>query len=104
MAAILARTDSQSTGQSLLEVCGGLAAELQQWDTAAAFVADAGAQALQSGLERDPADQAFVTHITELVSARTAIAAVRLTETPFDLRGAVLRAVAWLAQLQPRRV
>ena len=104
VAAIYARTDSQSTGQSLLEVCGGLAAELQQWDTAAAFVADAGAQALQSGLERDPADQAFVTHITELVSARTAIAAVRLTETPFDLRGAVLRAVAWLAQLQPRRV
>ena len=65
VAAIHARTGSQSTGQSLLEVCGGLAAELQQWDTAAAFVADAGAQALQSGLERDPADQAFVMHITD---------------------------------------
>jgi tetratricopeptide (TPR) repeat protein len=102
VAAIYARTGSQSTGQSLLEVCAGLATELQQWDTAAAFVADAGAQALQSGLERDPADQAFVMHLTELVSARIAIPTVHLTETSFDLRAAVARAVDWIEQLQPR--
>ena len=57
---IAAHTGSQPVGQSVLEVCAGLAALLQEWHQAARLYGAAEAQATRSGLRRDAADEAFL--------------------------------------------
>ena len=58
--AIAEETGSKPVGQSVLEVCAGLAALQERWDFAARFYGAAEAEASQTGIRRDPADEAFL--------------------------------------------
>jgi hypothetical protein len=51
---------SKPAGQSALEVCAGLAAAQSDWRHAAVFFGAAEAQTGQTGLQRDPVDEAFL--------------------------------------------
>jgi non-specific serine/threonine protein kinase len=53
-------TGSKPVGQSVLEVCAGLAALQERWDFAARFYGAAEAEASHTGIRRDPADEAFL--------------------------------------------
>ena len=57
--AIADEIGSKPAGQSALEVSAGLAGATQEWADAARFFGAAEAQAAQTGLHRDPADEAF---------------------------------------------
>jgi tetratricopeptide (TPR) repeat protein len=57
---IIDETGSKPSGQSLLEVCAGLAALRRQWIQSARFYGAAEAQAAQTGIRRDPGDAAFL--------------------------------------------
>jgi predicted ATPase/class 3 adenylate cyclase len=52
--------------QSALEVCAGLAASQEDWQYAARFFGAAQALAAQTGLQRDPADEAFLSPLMAL--------------------------------------
>jgi len=69
--AIAEEIGSQPAAQSVLEVSAGLAASLADWQRAARFFGAAEAQAEQTGLRRDPADEAFVAPL--MASARQAL-------------------------------
>jgi predicted ATPase/class 3 adenylate cyclase len=58
--AIASKIGSKPAGQSVLEVSAGLGAVCAQWQPAARFYGAAEAQAGQTGLHRDPADEAFL--------------------------------------------
>jgi len=58
-------------GQSVLEVSAGLAALFEQWERVADFFGVAEAQTEQTGLHRDPADEAFLLPL--VTRARTAL-------------------------------
>ncbi len=58
--AIAAEIGSRAAGQCVLDVCAALAAERAQWDCAARLFGAAEVQAEQTGLRRDPADEAFI--------------------------------------------
>jgi tetratricopeptide (TPR) repeat protein len=60
-------------GQSVLEVSAGLAALFEQWEHAANFFGVAEAQTEQTGLHRDPADEAFLLPL--VTGARKALGA-----------------------------
>jgi len=51
---------SRPTGQSAIEVTAGMAAEQEFWERAARLFGAAEAQAVQTGLRRDAADEAFL--------------------------------------------
>jgi len=51
---------SKPAGQSALEVCAGLACARGNWRVAARFYGAAEAQMAMTGLQRDPADEAFL--------------------------------------------
>ena len=51
---------SKQVGLSVLEVCAGLGAAREDWEHAARFYGAAEAQTGQTGLHRDPADEAFL--------------------------------------------
>ncbi len=59
--AIALETGSKPVAQSGLDVCAGLAACQEDWSIAARFFGMAQAQTGQTGLRRDPADEAFLT-------------------------------------------
>ena len=58
--AIARDVGSRPAEQSVLEVCAGLAAMGGQWECAARFFGAAERQASQTGIHRDPADEAFL--------------------------------------------
>ena len=58
--AIAKETGSRPMGQSAIEVTAGLAASHRKWEAAAQFFGAAEAQVIQTGLHRDPADEAFL--------------------------------------------
>ena len=64
---------SKPAGQSVLEVCAGLAASTGEWDRAGVFYGAAEAQIVQTGLHRDPADEAFL--VPHMAKARSALGA-----------------------------
>ena len=66
---------SKRIGQSALEVAAGLAALRQQWEHAARFYGMAEALAMQTGLHRDPADEAFLA--PRIMQTREALAAAQ---------------------------
>ena len=68
---------SKRTGQSALEVAAGLAALREEWEWVARFYGAAESQALQTGLHRDPADEAFL--VPRIARARAALAATTFT-------------------------
>src|SRR5690348_9162437 len=61
---IAAETGSKPVEQSILEVCSGLASLRGEWDRAARFYGAAESRAAQTGLQRDPADEAFLSMYT----------------------------------------
>ena len=62
---------SHPLGQSVLEVSAGLAASLGQWERSAHLFGAAEAQVGQTGLHRDPADEAFLAPL--IAQARDAL-------------------------------
>lgn len=64
---------SRRLGQSVFEVTAGLAALRKDWDRAASFYGIAEAEAAQTGLRRDPADDAFLS--PRIAKARKAMGA-----------------------------
>jgi non-specific serine/threonine protein kinase len=71
--AIVAEIGSKPTGQSVLEVSAGLAAAGGEWADAARFYGAAESLARQTGLQRDPADEAFLAPL--IAKARDALGA-----------------------------
>jgi predicted ATPase len=85
--------------QSALEVCAGLAASQADWQRAARFFGAAQALATQTGLQRDPADEAFLVPL--MTQSREAIGdeAFEVFETQgrqLSLDDALAHARAWL--------
>lgn len=58
--AIAVEIGSKPAGQSVIEVCAGLASLSGEWSRAALFFGAAEAQASYTGIRRDPADEAFL--------------------------------------------
>ncbi len=71
--AIARELGSRPTGQSAIEVTAGLAAANGEWAIAARLYGSAEAQAAETGLRRDPADQAFLAPL--MLRAHDAIGA-----------------------------
>ena len=71
--AIARDVDSTQAAQSALEVCAGLAASRDEWIQCLRFYGTADALARSTGLQRDPADQAFL--LPRVDAARAAIGA-----------------------------
>ncbi|HWZ74421.1 MAG TPA: tetratricopeptide repeat protein [Casimicrobiaceae bacterium] len=68
--AIVEEIGSKPAGQSVLEVCAGLEASLGNWERAARFYGMAEMQIRQTGLHRDPGDDAFLSPL--ILTARNA--------------------------------
>ena len=69
--AIADESGSKPTGQSVLEVCAGLGALRGEWESAVRLFGAAEAQTSQTGLHRDPADEAFLAPL--VARARAAL-------------------------------
>jgi len=69
--AIADESGFKPAGQSVLEVCAGLGAVTGEWELAARFFGAAEAQISETGLRRDPADEAFLAPL--VVRARDAL-------------------------------
>jgi hypothetical protein len=98
--AIAEETGSKPVGQSVLEVCAGLAALLEQWESVARFYGAAEAEAANTGLRRDPADEAFlaprVARSREVLRAAFEPAEAGGRALPYD--EALGEARAWLRE------
>ena len=64
-------TASKPVGQSVIEVCAGLAATVQDWERAARLYGAAEAEAALTGIRRDTADEGFL--IPRIERARVAL-------------------------------
>jgi tetratricopeptide (TPR) repeat protein len=98
--AILDEIGSKYVGQSVLEVSSGLAVLRREWERAARFYGAAEAQGLQTGLHRDPADEAFLAPL--VAKARTALGARAFIAAESAGRGVAYETImadarAWLA-------
>ncbi len=94
--AIVDEIGSKPAGLSALEVCAGFAAMHREWEQAARFFGAAEAQMRQTGLHRDPADEAFLVPLIAL--ARRALGA-----TPFAAAEAAGAALAYKQALAEAR-
>jgi tetratricopeptide (TPR) repeat protein len=94
--AIAADIGSRAAGQSVLEVCAGLASLRKQYDRAGRFYGAAEALATQTGLHRAPADDAFLEPL--VAKAREALDA-----TAFDAAEAGGRALSYEEATQEAR-
>jgi len=101
VATIAGETGSIPAAQSLLEVCAGLAALRGEVERAARFYGAAEAQIANSGLQRDPSDEAFLSPLIGRARAALSAAAFSAREAAgrsLDLRQATTEARAWLAE------
>ena len=94
-----AETGSTPVAQSALETCAGLAVARKDWLLAALFFGVAEEQAKQTGLRRDPADEAFVVPL--LASTKQVLGAQVFDDTcakgrAMTLEAAVTQASSWL--------
>jgi non-specific serine/threonine protein kinase len=99
--AIVEATASRPAGQSVLEVCAGLAAQCDEWEKSARFYGAAEAVAALTSLHRDPADDAFLAPWVErarksLGEARFAAVAAEGRARSFE--DSLGEARAWLAE------
>lgn len=74
---IVQQTGSKPAGQSMLEVSAGLASVSREWERAARFFGMAEAQTEVTGLQRDPADEAFLAPL--VANARAALGEAAFT-------------------------
>jgi tetratricopeptide (TPR) repeat protein len=85
--------------QSALEVCAGLAASQKDWQRAAQIFGTVQALAAQTGLQRDPADEAFLEPLMALARDTLGGDVFETFERPggqLPLDEALLQARAWL--------
>ena len=97
--AIVDEIGSKSSGQSVLEVCAGLSALREEWEITAHFFGAAEAQSAQSGIHRDPTDEAFLAPL--VAKARHALGAARSREAEeagraLSYEEAMVQARVWL--------
>jgi predicted ATPase/class 3 adenylate cyclase len=90
---------SRPAAQSILEVCSGLAACTGQWGQAARFYGVAEAQIGDTGIRRDPTDEAFLTPLVEM--SRSALGPAGFSQAEAGGRAlpyeaAISEARAWL--------
>jgi predicted ATPase/DNA-binding winged helix-turn-helix (wHTH) protein len=89
---------SKRMGQSVLDVLAGLAALREEWESAARFYGAAEAEAEQTALHRDPADEAFLA--PRIAQAREALGAAfavaEATGRALSYEEAMGKARAWL--------
>ena len=102
--AIAHEIGSRPAGQSAIDACAGLAAAASQWSRAARLFGAADAQSQQTGICRDPADDAFVQPL--LAGVRAALGPDRFVAAERDgralsLERALDEAREWLAQGMP---
>ncbi len=101
--AIVEKIGSKPAGQSVLEVSAGLASMQGDWSRAARYYGAAEAQAMQTGLRRDPADEAFLAPM--IARAREALettpfAAAESSGHELPYEAALADARAWLEAQQ----
>jgi predicted ATPase/class 3 adenylate cyclase len=97
---IAEQSGSQPAAQSALEVSAGLAALAEDWERAARFYGMAERQAGNTGLQRDPADDAFLQPL--MARTREALGPARFTASHASGRAlnfdeVMAEARAWLA-------
>ncbi len=97
--AIAVEIGSRPAGQSALEVAAGLAALRREWARVADFFGASEAQMAQTGLKRDPADEAFLAPL--ILEARKALgpsafAAAELAGRGLGYDHAIADVRAWL--------
>jgi predicted ATPase/class 3 adenylate cyclase len=90
VASIVKEIGSKPLGQSMLEVSAGLAVLRKEWKQAARWYGAAEAEAQRTGLQRDPADEAFLAPL--IAEARQT-----LGESAFAAEQAGGGALAWEA-------
>ena len=95
-AAIAQGTGSKPVGQSVLEVCAGLAAAGRSWRCTARFFGAAEVEAAHTGIRRDPADESFL-------APRVAAARAAIGNDAFDAAEAEGRALSYEQALQEAR-
>jgi hypothetical protein len=98
--ALAEQMGSKPMGQSVLEVSAGLAAVRRQWERAARLFGAVEAQMAQTGLHRDPADEAFLAPL--IAATRKGLAAAAYGEADAAGRAlgyaeAIAETRAWLA-------
>lgn len=98
--AICEETGSKEVGQSLLDVCAGLAALREEWERAARFYGAAAAQTERTGLRRDPTDEAFIAPLISKAGVALGEASYPAKESDgraLSYQEAMAEARAWLA-------
>jgi len=91
--AIARDVGSRPTGQSAIEVTAGMAASIERWEPSARFFGAAEAQSVETGLHRDPADEAYLAPL--VARARVALGAER-----YGIAEAAGRSLAYEAALR----
>jgi predicted ATPase/class 3 adenylate cyclase len=97
---ITVSTGSQSTGQSILEVCSGLAAVDGDVNFAARLYGAATSHAAKAGFHRDAADEAFLAPLIEAARSTSAerFESAERTGAELDVEAALSEARAWLSE------
>jgi predicted ATPase/class 3 adenylate cyclase len=93
---VVEQTGSKPAGRSMLEVAAGLASVSEEWERAARFFGMAEAQAEVTGLQRDPADDAFLAPL--VAKARAA-----LGQATFAAAEGVGRALSYAEAIEEAR-
>ncbi len=102
--AIAEAIGSRPAAQSAVEVSAGLAAASQAWEDAARFFGAAEAQAEENGLQRDPADEAFLSPLiarAKQVLGDQHFSAARAAGRALRTDAAVAEARVWLDRAKP---
>jgi predicted ATPase/class 3 adenylate cyclase len=105
VSSIVEEIGSRPIGQSMLEVSAGLAVLSESWGPAARMYWAAEAQAAQTGLHRDPADEAFLAPLIARVREAlgdAAFEAASVAGSEISYEDAILSARAWLEQERGR--
>jgi tetratricopeptide (TPR) repeat protein len=95
---------SRPAAQSVVEVCAGLAALRQEWDWSARFYGVAEAQISDTGIQRDPTDEAFLRPL--VAKSRAALGTAEFAAAEHAGRAvsygdAIAEARAWLEDAGP---
>jgi tetratricopeptide (TPR) repeat protein len=97
--AIAEEVGSRPAGQSVLEVCAGLAALRGEWRQAARFYGVAESQITYTGIQRDPTDEAFLKPLiakSREALGSAAFAAAESTGRTLSYDAAIAEARGWL--------
>jgi predicted ATPase/class 3 adenylate cyclase len=90
---------SKPVGQSVLEVSAGLASSRTEWERAARFYGAVEARIVETGLQRDPADEAFLGPLIAKARENLGVemfAAAAAAGRALAYEPAILEARAWL--------